>query len=214
MSLKRRKLEDDILWLKWPLIMFLLAISAAAVMWWLVSRYQDEMRQLEFNTLSNLELLNAQVQEIEQAEQIIVNNIGVYEEMEARGLLAGEDRVALLDDITDLRSRYNLFPINVDIGEQDRVLIPYRTEVNFPQEQISLRSTRIQLQLPLLHEGDLARLLQGLLYSDRLMVVDECSINSALGTESSYLTLVQHQLASCSLVWYSFRREPYSEDGL
>lgn len=214
MSLKRRRLEEDVLWLKWPLVLLLFVIAAAIALWWTASAYQDQMRQAEFNALSDLELLSAQVQEIEEAEQIIVNNIGVYEEMEARGLLANEDRVALLDDITSLRARYNLYPISVDIFEQDRVLIPYRTEVNFPEEQISLRSSRIQLQLPLLHEGDLARLLEGLMYSDRMIVIEECSITDALDSEFDKLTLVQHQLAACSLIWYSFRREPYNDEGL
>lgn len=211
MSLRRRNYEEDLLWLKWPLICLGVAIAAAVGMALAASSYQDEMRQDEFNRLSDLDLLQGQVREIEEAEQIIVNNIGVYEQMESRRLLDAEDRVALLDDIAALRDEYNLYPISVDIGTQYRVLIPYRTEVNSPEEQISLRSTRVQLQLALLHEGDLARLLEGIFYSDRLMVIEECAINSALGSESDFLTLVQHQMASCSLIWYSFRREPYSE---
>jgi hypothetical protein len=212
MALKRRSLEEDLLWLRIPLATLLSVLLLSAALWWLISRYQDEMRIAEFEARGDLELLAAQVQEIEAAEQIIVDNIGVFEQMQARGLMEQEDRVALLDTITALRTQHNLYPITVEITEQDRVVIPYVTEVDYPEEQISLRGTPVRLELPLLHEGDLARLLEGLFASGRLFVVDECTIREAIESDNDYLSLLPHQMADCALIWYSFQREPYIEE--
>lgn len=214
MALKRRRFKDDVFWLRWPLIMLGLSVCVAVGAWWSAANYRNSMQRDEFNALNQLDLLSGQVREIEEAERIIVDNIDRYNSMVDRGLLEEENRVALLDEIAGIRNRYNLYPITVEIDEQDRVLIPYRTEVDFPEEQVTLRSSEINLQLPLLHEGDLTRLLEQLLASGRLLVVDNCSMRYALESEETFLTLVQHQLASCNLVWYTFRREPYLEIGL
>lgn len=214
MALKRRRFNDDVFWLRWPLIFLGLSVCMAIGVWWTASSYRNSMQREELNTLGQLDLLTGQVREIEEAERIIVDNIDRFNSMVDRGLLEEENRVALLDEIAAIRNRYDLYPITIEIGEQDRILIPYRTEVDFPEEQVTLRASAINLQLPLLHEGDLTRLLERLLASGRLLVVDSCSMRYALETEELFMTLVPHQMATCDLVWYTFRREPYLEIGL
>jgi len=209
MALRRRDWQKDMLWLRWPLTFLALTIVVTVSIWWLASSYRNTIQREELNALNRLDLLIGQVREIEEAEQIIVDNIDVYNSMVARGLLEAEDRVAVLDDISDIRGRYNLYPIGVDIAEQNRRVIPFLSEVDFPTEQISLRSSQISLELPLLHEGDLFRLLGELLATGRLLAIDRCAVNYALESEENFLTLVQHQLAACELYWYSFQREPY-----
>jgi hypothetical protein len=209
MALRRRNWQDDLLWLRWPLVFLSLAIAISVSAWWTAASYRNSVQREEFNASNQLDLLIGQVREIEEAEQIIVNNIGIYNAMVARGVMAAENRVALLDDIADIRARYNFYPISVDISEQDRRVIPFVSEVDFPTEQISLRSSRISLQLPLLHEEDLTRLINELLATGRLLAVDRCAVNYALESEENFLTLVQHQIAACELYWYSFQREPY-----
>ncbi|GAB5500804.1 MAG: hypothetical protein PsegKO_31150 [Pseudohongiellaceae bacterium] len=209
MALRRRNWQDDLLWLRWPLVFLTLAVAIAVSAWWTAASYRNSVQREEFNASNELDLLIGQVREIEEAEQIIVNNIGIYNAMVARGVMAAENRVALLDDIADIRARYNFYPISVDISEQDRRVIPFVSEVDFPTEQISLRSSRISLQLSLLHEEDLTRLINELLATGRLLAVDRCAVNYALESEENSLTLVQHQIAACELYWYSFQREPY-----
>ena len=209
MALRRRNWQDDLLWLRWPVIFLSLIVILVVSAWWMASSYRNSVQRQEFNVRNQLDLLSGQVREIEEAEQIIVNNIGVYSSMAARGVMDAENRVALLDDIAAIRARYNLFPISVDISEQNRQVIPFVSEVDFPTEQISLRSSRISLQLPLLHEQDLTRLIDELLATGRLLAVDRCAVNYALESPENFLTLVQHQIAACELYWYTFQREPY-----
>lgn len=209
MSLRRRNLEEDIKWLKWPIAMCGLSALLSLAMWWAASYYRDQVQREEFNALNRLDLLNAQIREIEEAERIIVENIGVYNNMVRLGIMGEEDRVALLDDLAAIRDRYDLFPIAVDIEEQNNQAIPYTVEVDFPEEQIALRSSRMSLQVPLLHEGDLTRLLAALMTGDRLLVADHCAVNYALESEDAYLTLTRHLLASCDFYWYTLQREPY-----
>lgn len=213
MTLKRRSLRDDALWLIVPLSFAVLTLSAMIASWWGAASYQNRVQRNEFNAQSQLELLEGQIEEIEASERIIVENIDLYNRIAAAGILDEEDRVALLDDITTIRRRYNLFPISIAIGEQDRVLLPYPGDVDFPDEQITLRASRVELQMPLLHEGDLTRFLADFLNSERLMLVNQCSVNSALEDQNLKLTYVQHQQAECEFTWYTMRREPYSDLG-
>lgn len=209
MALRRRNWQDDLIWLRWPLILLTLIVAMVVGAWLFASSYRNSVQREEFNARNRLDLLIGQVREIEEAERIIVDNIGVYNSMVARGVMDAENRVALLDDIANIRSRYNLYPINVDISEQSRLVIPFVSEVDFPTEQVSLRSSRISLQLPLLHEEDLTRLINELLATGRLLAIDRCAVNYALESEENFLTLVQHQIAVCDIYWYSFQREPY-----
>jgi len=211
MALRRREFRDDVLWLRWPIAYTALSTLVAVALWWGAASLRNETQRREFNAINQLDLLAGQVREIEEAERVIVNNIGVFNRMEARGIMAGENRVALLDTIGDIRARYDLYPIAVDISEQNLMVLDYPQDVDFPDEQISLGSSRVTIQLPLLHEGDLTRLLDDLLASGPLMVVDYCSINQALQSQESYLTLVPHQLAECGLTLYTFERAPYDE---
>lgn len=209
MALRRRNWQDDLLWLRWPLIFLVLVVAVVVSTWWMASSYRNSVQRQEFAARNQLDLLSGQVREIEEAEQIIVDNIGIYNSMVARGVMGAENRVALLDDIADIRDRYNLYPVSVDIAEQNRRVIPFISEVDFPTEQISLRSSRISLQLSLLHEEDLTRLINELLATGRLLAVDRCAVNYALESSENFLTLVQHQIATCELYWYSFQREPF-----
>ncbi|MEQ8956075.1 MAG: hypothetical protein RL120_18250, partial [Gammaproteobacteria bacterium] len=96
------------------------------------------------------------------------------------------------------------------IREQDRILLEYPPDVAFPDDQVSLRASQVEISLPLLHEGDLMRFLNDFLGTGRLLVTDECSIAEALREVSDELEVVAHQVATCNFYWYTLRLEPFS----
>ncbi len=189
------------------LLAVVLALSIGA--YFAASFYGNDMQRREFNATTDMELISVQVQEIAQEEQAVVNSIGVYNTMEANGVMGEEDRVALLEEITDIRERYLLFPISVAIGEQNRLLLEYGEDVDFPDDQITLRSSQVQVRFSLLHEEDLTRFLADIMDSGRLMVPTSCTVTAALEDPDMAREVVQHQIAACDFNWYTYQREPY-----
>jgi hypothetical protein len=212
MALKRRSLLEDALAIKWSLLALLLSVAAAGAIYISIADYQNAVRNDEFNAYSDLNLVTSQVSEIEEAEQIIVNNIDRFNQMQRNSVLDEEDRVGLLEQIGQIRERHGLFPANVTISEQSSQVLPYTTEIDFPDEQIALRWSRIQVSLPLLHEGDLTRFLASFLSSGRLVVANSCRISEAILEERDLLEVVPHLQSSCEYYWYTLIREPYSND--
>ncbi len=210
MALKPRELKDDIMWLKWPLVLLVLVFIVAISSYVSAIYFRNDMQRQELNARSNLELISGQVHEIESSESIIVSNIDRFNSMVANSILDEENRVDLLEEIREIREKHQLFPISVDIREQERLLLTYASDVELPEEQISLRSSSIQIQLPLLHEEDLTRFLADFLGSGRLMFINRCNIASLAVSEADLLELVQHQLATCEFYWYTLRREPFT----
>ncbi|MEQ9068330.1 MAG: hypothetical protein RLO18_16460, partial [Gimesia chilikensis] len=104
MALRKRKLKDDLLWLRGPFIVLGIAILSAAGMYYGANLFRGEFQQQEMAVQSDFDLLTQQVEEIEQAERIIVENIETYNGMRTNGILDEEDRVALLEDIAAIRS--------------------------------------------------------------------------------------------------------------
>ncbi|MCG8412729.1 MAG: hypothetical protein MI746_00785 [Pseudomonadales bacterium] len=209
MALRRRNWREDVRWLRWPLSLLAVVIVASISLYISASIFRNDMQRQEFNALSDLDLLNGQVDEIEQAEQVIVNNIGLYNSMVANGIMAEEDRVNMLEAITQIRERYYLFPINVSIGEQDRLLLEYPESVAFPDDQITLRNSQVQVRYSLLHEEDLTRFLRDYLAMGDLVVPSLCNVSAALEDPADRFNVVQHQIADCQFQWYTFQREPY-----
>lgn len=161
------------------------------------------------NALGDFDLLTGQVEAIAESERIIIENIENFNSMVANSVLDEEDRVALLQDIGSIRQRYNLFPISVEISEQQRTVLEYNAAVEFPDEEISLRGTVIGISLPLLHEADLERFLADFLRTGRLIVSSECSIRELVLEERDQMSVVPHQIANCEFYWYTFQRERF-----
>lgn len=209
MALRRRSLGDDIRWLRGPMILLGIVLAVSIGGYLGASYYRNDVQRMEFNATTDLDLISVQVEEIEQEEQAVVNSIGVYNTMEENGVMGEEDRVALLEEITAIRERYLLFPINVSIGEQDRLLLEYGENVDFPDDQITLRTSQVQVRFSLLHEEDLTRFLTDIMDSGRLMAPSSCTVNAALEDPDMIQEVVQHQIAACDFNWYTFQREPY-----
>ena len=210
MALRKRSLRKDIQFLKWQLVMLLLVAAASLGFYLSASMFRNEVQRLEFGAVGDYDLLMGQIREIEEAERIIVDNIDRFNSMLADGVLEEEDRVQLLQAISNIRDAHQLFPITVEVSEQERVLLDYPFNVEFPDEQISLRSSRVQVRLPLLHEEDLTRFLADFLATGRLLMTRQCNVSQSSLSEAELLNVVEHQVAACEFYWYTFRREAYT----
>ena len=210
MALRKRQLKSDLVWLKWSLLFFAAVTTLSSAVYFAAQYFRNDIRRQEFDALSSLDAITGQVEEVAISERVIVENIDRFNTMSTNSILDEEDRIAILEEIRAIRERHQLFPIGVEIAQQVRILLPYSAEIEFPEEQISLRSSRVQISLPLLHEEDLTRFLGDFLNTSRLMVTSNCTLSDSLAAETDIYELVEHQYATCEFYWYTLRREPYT----
>ncbi len=210
MALPQRTLKQDLRWLLWPITLFMIVLLGSIANYFLAFGFQEDRQRTEFNVLAELDLVSGQVREIERAEEIIINNIDRYNRMVEDTVMDEEDRVALLEDVRKIREEHQLFPITVELFEQERLELSYGPEVETPDEQLSLRLSRIQVLLPLLHEADLQRFLNDFTGGGRLVLTNQCEINQTASVNDIGLQPLQHQMASCEFLWFTMRREPYN----
>ena len=210
MSLGRLQLRQDAMLLRWQLIL-LSVLTVSVLVAWLTALYlRDENRRTEVAYQANYDNIRLELEQIEQAEATIRQYIDDYSVMAANGVLDEENRVALLEDFSRIRTRHRLFPLDVEIREQQRIQLEFPPEVDTStlDESMSLRFSLVQLRAPLLHEGDFINLMGELLRTGRLVVVDRCSLRETLTESAAFFEVVEHLVADCDLYWYTLRREP------
>jgi hypothetical protein len=213
-ALKRRSLQADIVALKWPLSFLVLSVAATIGFYLSTQFYWNDILRRESNAYSELNYVSTQVAAIEEAEKIFIENIGSYNEMLVNGVLNEEDRVGLLAEIGRVRDKYRLFPIRVSVSEQERRLLDYPASVENPEEQISLRSSRVQISLPLLHEEDLTRFLGDFLAANQMLISNRCELVQLGVSDENFLAVVPHQRAECEFYWYTLQRESFLVEDL
>lgn len=209
MALSKRSLKADLIWLKYPLLAMIFSVGATAgiynysVYHWNYTQLQESMVYDDFNYVTS------QVSVVEEAEQIIIQNIDRFNEMTSNGVMSEEDRVGFLAEIGTIRDNYKFFPIGVTVSEQIKQILPYSPNIETPEKQIALNRSSGKVQLPLLHEGDLTRFLFEIMKPARLLVNNRCVISDLALADTELLNVIPHQQATCDFYWYTLREEPF-----
>jgi len=163
------------------------------------------------DTRADYDEARQKLDKISQEKATILANIDRYQVIKESGMVGQEDRLQMFEHFGVLRSKYALFPIPLDIVAQNPLPIAYGEldgkKVDNPGRQIVLQVSNINFKLPLLHENDLAQLLNGLLAQPEVLQVQNCSLSNRSRSEQNVPRLGQNQSAECNLVWYSFRFE-------
>lgn len=191
--------KQDLLLLKWLALFmaFVLAIGGGGYMaTWLVTK---QIRQNLSAAEANRQEVENKIREIEQAKETTNSYLDRYRELKRKGVVGEEDRLKLLTVFDGLRKQYDLYPLKIDI-EPQQPLQPDPEQSGETEENATIRVSPVLVNLDLLHEEDLLRLLAGL-------------NNSAMGkitVESCVITRNEGALpelsAVCRLLWWNFNQ--------
>lgn len=195
--------QQNLMTIRWPLLtlLFSLCLSAAAYVW--LETLQDKSHNALQSAQQNLQETRQSMAELEAELEAFNRYQEHYEQLEARELLSGEDRIGLLEDVARIRAQYHLFPINVSIGQQAVIALHYPPGEAYPGGPVNLRFSQIDLSLSLLHEEDLLNLLSSLHDSKYLFQTQSCSMERG-ASRNDFNRLGPHFTADCSLLWYTF----------
>lgn len=191
--------KQDLLLLKWPALFmaFVLAVGGGGYMaTWLVTK---QIRQNLSAAEANRQEVENRIHEIEQAKETTNSYLDRYRELKRKGVVGEEDRLKLLTVFDGLRKQYDLYPLKIEI-EPQQPLQPDPEQSGETAENATIRVSPVLVNLDLLHEEDLLRLLAGL-------------NNSAMGkitVESCVITRNEGALpelsAVCRLLWWNFNQ--------
>ncbi|MAY03560.1 MAG: hypothetical protein CMQ38_11375 [Gammaproteobacteria bacterium] len=200
--------KQDILGLKWKILLAVLCLMLAVSIYYYADIMNTQMARNLQIARGNLQLARTNIDQIEDEEATIIEYIGRYQELETDGVVNPEDRLQLIERITEIREDNDLFPISVNIGEQLSMELLYDQSEQDPGGPVNINSTTLELSLPLLHENDLTRLLDGLLNTPGLYMPQECIISLSNPNATNFIVLAQHQRANCVVSWFTFNVNP------
>jgi len=130
----------------------------------------------------------------------IVQYVDKYRELEKAGFAGEEQRINWLDALRNANTKAELFGVNYQIGVQH----PYPYAGEFDAGGIALQESIMELDMRLLHEGDLLRFLDALQAQQvGLFHVKECTLLRTDKTEA--LRNQPYLSAKCDLVWITAR---------
>ena len=145
---------------------------------------------------------------IAEEEATIVRYIDRYKEFVESGYLFEEERLTLIEYVADIRNDFNLFPIEMDIGEQNSYSLEYDPLDLNVGDPVNINYSSVELAYSLLHEEDFTRLLGTLLDFGAFLLPTQCEMSHASALDDDFSTIYERMSASCSLFWYTFDLTP------
>jgi len=196
--------SEDFYLIKGSLLILALSLVLAGTIFWGV-HYIDNGAAAELQQARNqIDSIYSAMDQFKAQEGTVDKYLDKYVRLQRDGVIGVEDRLELLELLARIRSEHALFPLRIDIGEQAEFTLPYQSADGSTGRPISLRSSVLDINFPLLHEEDLSRLLDDLLGSSNLLQPASCMISANNKDNTNFYVLDEHFAASCSFYWYTF----------
>jgi len=202
--------KEDYLGLAWHFALLVACLVLVGVVFFGVSTLDATATRALNVARGGLNSAQASLEQIEQEEVAITAFIDPYLAL-ADGAASGTDRLEMQETFAQIRSRFSLFPVKLDIQQESSYTLPYAPEIARPGGPVNLLISKIDTAVPLLHENDLANYLAALVAAPSLVFPTRCTLTSTTRDRQALLRLGQHLQASCSFLWYSF--QVLNEDG-
>jgi hypothetical protein len=201
----------DLKLLRIPAIIATLCLITSVSIYLSAQRFEQQSSQSRNTAQENLTRVQNSIQQISQEEATIVRYIDRYRFSEESGFLDDEDRLAFLEQVATLRTELELFPISVEIGGQTVTPLQYSPDDPLPGNPLSLRSSSISMQVNLLHEEELSRLIEGLYGLEGLLQPIRCSLLEQSPGER-FTQVTENVRLDCNFNWYTVDLEPAGDE--
>ena len=148
--------------------------------------------------------VSTSVTQIAQEEETIIRYIDRYIQIDTDGVVSAPDRLQFLERMDSIRESLQLYALDLEMGEQISYVVPYPPQDPLPGEPVTVNQTSIDLALPLLHEGDLVRMLDQLLSMPGLFLPTQCLIILDSISTDNFTQLRENLISRCRVNWFSF----------
>jgi hypothetical protein len=193
--------QNDWRKLRFPIIGLGLAMIAVG----LLASFADQYRSKQKLALVEQQgLYNKARQKFESSgleKETIIQYLPEYNTLLSDGFIGEERRIEWIERLRQIHSQYNLFSIDYSIGQQEKYTPSFVANMG---NHVMNRSV-MELQLDMLHEGDLINLLQDLHENTPPFMVRECEITRPIGAEVNTKKVAANLKADCEIDWITLR---------
>jgi hypothetical protein len=200
--------KSDLLLLKNSSLSFLVLSVVSIAIYLSSSAFQQSANESLNAARANFDQVSISVTQIAQEEETIIRYIDRYIQIAEDGIVSAQDRLLLLERVTNIRESLQLYALGMSLDEQVSYVVPYPPEDPLPGDPVTINQTVINLELSLLHEGDLLRLLDELLNLPALLQPAECVIELDSSATDGLTQLRENLSARCRVNWFSFDLTP------
>lgn len=183
-------------------MLLMIALGTASI---LFSREKVRVAQTAFAAAqSERNEFDGKLKRVRNEENEIRQKAAVFNSLLARGVIGDEQRLEWVELLKDIRDRHRLIELRYEIAPQHAV-------DKSPSGQFTLYASTMKLQLRLLHEEDLTRLLDDLRREARALIqVRRCDVSRLprSGADNALQGLLQ---AECLIDWVTLREAEQSK---
>jgi hypothetical protein len=189
----------DIQFLKWPLILFSVAILLSAGFIFAGQQFEDEKLNQYSQVKSSLAEAQRKYKKLVEDIDLLDQYTKSYKDYKRSGLIGPERRLSWIETLETVNDALKLPLLTYNLAPQEEFKQPGLKIEN----KILVSSTPMTLQIGLLHEEDLLAVFEGIKKNiDSLFTVDSCDIGrpgKARATPS--LTKEVNLQAKCLIRW-------------
>jgi hypothetical protein len=177
-------------------MLLMVALGVASV---LFSRSQVKQADQAFSaTQSERNNQDTKLKRLRSEERQIREHAALFNALKARGVIGEEQRLEWVELLKEIRERHRLIELRYEISPQQPL-------EKTPVGTLALHASTMKLQLNLLHEEDLIRLLDDLRrQAHALLQVKRCDV-SRMQRSGPENTLQGYLQAECLIEWVTVR---------
>ena len=183
---------------------FTLLVVAALCAW--ANHYMNKQALLLQTQTNTFNQARSQYQASGLEKQNIIENLPQYQQLINMGLVGEERRIEWVEGLRETHKQYKLFSINYEIGQQEVYKPSFMPNIG----NFILHRSIMKLNFPMLHEGDILSLIEGLKsHQTTPFIVRDCILTRQYRVVN-LKALTPNQAADCEIDWITIR-EPTLE---
>jgi hypothetical protein len=193
--------SQDLAKLQNPIIGVGLALVLAGLIIGLADQYRTTNEQAMQRQQS---LLNAARQKFQSSgleKQTITEYLPIYNDLISKGFVGEERRIEWVETLRQTHAQHKLFSIDYNIDTQQE----YKPSFIPNLGNFKLERSVMSINLPLLHEGDLLDMIDGLSQQSAPFIVRECEITRPIGAQIDTKNVTANMQATCKIDWLTLR---------
>lgn len=191
--------KSDFKKIRVSLVVAILAIAlGAAAVWFSLQQTKSALLARNTATAEHKEF-DGKLRQVRNEENEIKQKAAIFSNLQARGVIGEEQRLDWVELLKDIRDKRRLIDLQYEIS-------PQRPLDSSPIQGFTFYASAMKLQLKLLHEEDLTRLLDDLRQQAKALIqVKRCDVSRlprAAGERNANLAQLQ---ADCQIDWVTVR---------
>lgn len=192
--------------LRYPVIFLGVALICATLFVGYAENRKSESQQAMELQERQLNQARQRYQSSGQEKETIIKYLPMYRKLIEDGFIGEERRIEWVDGLRTIHQQNKLFGINYTISTQEEYKPTFALNVG----PFTLHRSIMQLELSMLHEGDLLTLINALKAQQTTpFIVRDCEITRLNVAVSN--NLVPNMRANCELDWFTIREPQAAE---